>query len=277
MGVGIALVGRRDSYGYISQADAWLSGQLVVPQPFFDQHPPPFSRLALAPLGWRSEVDGYGMVPRYSVGYPLMLAAAKRIGGHSALFVVVPLCVGLLVWMTYVLGVVVGRPSIGLLAAMFVATSPTVLFMGISPMSDVPSAALWTTAMVLTISGWSWAPVVAGAVTALAILVRPNLLPLAALCALWLFWRDVQSDRVRRPWLWRVLWFAVPASIGALVNARINAWWFGSPWQSGYGDLGAFFAWSHLRPNARHYAGFLWRAETPLAFGARPLRFLRHS
>ena len=230
---GSRAVGGADSYGYVSQADAWLTGEVVVHEPFFDQHPPPFSRLALAPLGWRSVVDGYDIVPRYSVGFPFMLSVAKRIGGQDALFAVVPLCVGLLVAMPYLLGRMLGRPLTGVLATALVATSPAVLFMGISPMSDIPSAALWTTVIVLTLSEWIGAPVLGGAVAAMAILVRPNLVPIAALCAVWLWIRDLRADRVRQPWMWRALWFLVPASIGAIVNARINTWLFGSPWQSG--------------------------------------------
>ena len=96
--LGARSCGGADSYGYVSQADAWLSGQLIVREPFIEANHPPFSRWALAPLGWRPEVDGYAIVPMYSPGYPLMMAAAKGLGGQKAMFAVTPIFAGLLVF-----------------------------------------------------------------------------------------------------------------------------------------------------------------------------------
>jgi len=83
---GARSVGGADSSGYVSQAEAWLTGDLYVREPYIEAHHPPFSRWALAPPGWRPEVDGYAIVPPYSPGYPLMPAGAKRLAGPGAPF-----------------------------------------------------------------------------------------------------------------------------------------------------------------------------------------------
>jgi hypothetical protein len=70
---------------------------------------------------------------------------------------------------------------------------------------------------------------------------------------------------------WRAPWFIAFALIGAVINAMINARLFGSPWLSGYGDLSAYFALSHVVPNVGRYARFLASADTPLALVALAL------
>jgi asparagine N-glycosylation enzyme membrane subunit Stt3 len=219
--------GGADSYGYISQADAWISGELVQHQPFTDlaDGRPPVDRWVVAPLGWKPAPGSWNVVPTYAAGYPLMLAAAKRVAGHRALFLVVPLTAGLLVWSTFLLGARLGRPGEGTLAALLVATSATVLYMSMAPMSDVPSAALWTLTLALVLS-WSRASALgAGAVCALAILVRPNLAPLALIMAAWLVVNDL-----RRQTRWslgavaggRALPFGLIAATGAKPTPVIN-------------------------------------------------------
>lgn len=260
--------GGADSYGYVSQADAWLAGDAVrapLPRPEVGGRPP-VTRWVMVPLGWKPSPVTGDIVPLYAPGYPLMLAAVKAVAGHAAMFYVVPVMAGLLVWSTFLLGCRLGRPGVGAIAALIVASSATVLFMAMAPMSDVPSAALWTLALVFVLSASQSrrSALGAGVLTALAILVRPNLLPIAALFGAWLAANDVRAHGARI-WRGRVLPFAASAAMGAIAVAAINTWWYGRPGESGYGSLGGYFGAGHVADNAVRYAKWLVQAETPLA------------
>jgi hypothetical protein len=278
---GARTVGGADSHGYASQADAWLDGTLVRPQTFLERHPPPFSRWAFSPLGWRPVVDGYGIVPVYAPGLSLLMAAAKAMGGHAAMFAIVPLCAGLLVWVAYLLGCRLGLPRVGLAAALLVAASATVTYLSLTPMSDVPSAALWSLALALAL-GTSWrAAGGAGLALSAAMLVRPNLAPLVALCLLRLLVDDLRARRVRRWWQSRALVCLLALAPGVLFLARHNATLYGSPFLSGYGRLDQFYAWSHVAPNATRFVSWLSQAESWWALVALlgvllPIRFLHY-
>ena len=79
------------------------------------------------------------------------MAAAKAIAGHCAMFLVTPLSGALLVWITFAIGRRLDSDALGLAAAWLVATSPAVLAMLVSPMSDVPAAAFWAVAIYFTL------------------------------------------------------------------------------------------------------------------------------
>ena len=113
----------------------------------------------------------------------------------------------------------------GLAASALVATSPAMLFMLIAPMSDVPAAAAWAVAVASVLADTMAGAALAGLASALAILIRPNLAPLAALLAAWMVWRHGA-----RP---RALVFTLVASIGAVGVAVVNARLYGSPLASG--------------------------------------------
>lgn len=278
--------GGADSYGYISQAESWITGDFARGHLFAstEAERPPGERWAVSPLGWRPAPGSWAVVPTYAVGYPLTLAAAKRIGGHAAMFVVTPLAAGLLVWTTFLLGVRLGRAGEGALAALFVATSATVLYMAMAPMSDVLSAALWTLTLALVLAPSRQSAFDAGAVCALAILVRPNLVPLAAFMGAWLIVNDLQrraGDQTRafvsRIFRGRALPFAALSFGGVIVTAVINWRWYGHATESGYGDLRGLFAFAHVPANAANYFGWLVQAETPLAAaGLAALLFAPH-
>lgn len=244
-----------DAYGYVSQADLWLRGHLHIDQSFGATVPWPMARWTFTPLGYRPEPDGYRIVPMYSAGLPMMMAVAKAIAGQCAIFWVVPMCGGLLVFATYAIGRRLGRPLVGLAAAWIVATSPAMLFMLMAPMSDVPAAAAWAVAAACAL-GASWpAALAGGTAAAIGILTRPNLAPLAGVIALWLLWR-----RRFIPFLC----FAASAAAGAAAVGAINARLYGSPFASGY-DLTDGFAIAYIWPNLRRYVGWLLAAETPFA------------
>ncbi|HEV8348330.1 MAG TPA: hypothetical protein VGQ16_17260, partial [Vicinamibacterales bacterium] len=251
-----------DAYGYVSQADLWLHGNLHIDQSFAAKAPWPLARWTFTPLGYRPEPDGPRIVPSYSPGLPMLMAAAQAIAGTCAMFWIVPLAGGVLVFATYGIGRRIVRPWVGVAAACLVATSPTMLFMLMAPMSDVPAAAAWAVAVMLAIAETPFAAAASGLAAAIAILIRPNLVPLAAIIGLWMVWRDSHDLRSLRPL--RSCVFAVTASSGAIAVAVINARLYGSPLASGYGDLSDAYSWSYLAPNLKRYGEWLVSAETPL-------------
>jgi hypothetical protein len=244
-----------DAYGYVSQADLWLRGDLHVDQSFGADVPWPLARWTFVPLGYRPEPDGYRIVPQYPAGLPLLMAAAKLAAGQCAMFWVVPLCGGALVLATYAIGLRIDRPVAGLVAAWIVATSPTLLFMVIAPMSDVPAAAAWAIAIACALGEGAIGAACGGAAAAAAILIRPNLAPIAGVVVAWLW---VVRDRRA------AVTFAAVASAGAIAVAVVNARLYGSPLASGY-DLTDGFAVRYVGPNLRRYVGWLASAESPLA------------
>lgn len=247
-----------DAYGYVTQADLWLKGDLFIDQSFAADVPWPMARWTFTPLGYRPEMDGYRIVPAYAPGLPLLMAAAKRLAGQCAVFWVVPLSAGLLVFATFAIGAEVGGARVGLAAAWLVAASPTVVFMMMAPMSDVPAAAAWAAAVAFSLRRKTGAAAMAsGVAAAIAILIRPNLAPLAVPLVVW--W-------LRRSDLRRVVAFAVFAAVGAFVIGVVNTRLYGSPFRSGY-DLTDAFSLSHVVPNLRRYGWWLVTTETPLAIG----------
>ena len=257
---GTRIAAGSDAYGYVSQVDLWLRGDLHIDQSFGARVPWPLARWTFLPLGYRPEPDGYRIVPQYPAGLPLLMVGATLIAGRCAMFWVVPICGGVLVAATYTIGRQLGRPAVGVAAAWIVATSPTLLFMVIAPMSDVPAAAAWAVATAFVLRGTPASAAAAGAAAAIAILIRPNLVPLAAVFAVWLAWRGGHPSLDRRA----ALWFAAIASSGAIAVAAINARLYGSPIRTGY-DLTDGFALSYVWPNLQRYVGWLVSAETPLA------------
>ena len=221
--------------------------------------PWPLARWTFTPLGYRPEPDGYRIVPSYAPGLPMLMAAAKAVAGECAKFWIVPLAGGLLVLATYGIGVRIGRPWVGVAAAWLVATSPTMLFMVMAPMSDVPAAAAWAIAVVLALGETPIAAAGAGLAAAIAILIRPNLVPLAPIIAVWALLAPRKLSTTR------FLLFAATAVIGAIAVAIVNARLYGSPLASGYGDLSDAYSWSYVGTNLRRYGEWLVSIETPLA------------
>jgi len=254
-----------DAYGYVSQVELWLRGDLHIHQPFALDVPWPRGPWTFAPLGYWPSPDGRRLVPTYSPGLPLLMAAVKALGGHCLMFWVVPITGGILILATYGIGRRVGRPLVGLAAAWIVATSPAVLFMLMAPMSDVPASAAWAVAVACLLGDTRRGALLAGLAASMAILVRPNLVPLAALLALWAGWRDVAIGRWRMWSTSRALSFGAAASVGAIAVAVINVRLNGSPFLSGYGNLSHLFDMTSVQPNIRVYASWFVATQTPLA------------
>jgi oligosaccharyl transferase STT3 subunit len=270
---GTYVAGGSDSYCYLSQAELFASWRAVNEQPLAAQAPWTRGAEAFIPVG---HVHAYARpgatVPMCPPGYPLLMAIARTIAGRAAMFTVVPVLGALAVWWTFVLGRRIGGDRAGAIAAVLLAASPAFLYQIVQPMSDVPAAALWAAALVCLMSDrfTRSIPVALGAglATGAALIVRPNLVPCAAVAALAVFTRSgVGLRAVVRTWLA----FAVGVAPFALVVAALQNTMYGGPLKSGYGDLDFLFRASHVWPNLQRYPLWLLQTETPivlLALGA---------
>jgi hypothetical protein len=174
------MAGGADAYGYVSQAELWLQGDLEVRQPWVAEVPWPDAMWTFTPLGYRPVEGELAIVPTYSPGLPMLLALAKRIGGQCVMFGVVPILAGLTVLATFGIGRRLHSPAAGLIAAWLVATSPVTLSSSIEPLTDVPAMATWALAYFFILSASVASAAAAGIAAGLAILIRPNLVILAA-------------------------------------------------------------------------------------------------
>ena len=257
--------GGSDMYGYVSQGELWAQGTLRLEQPLVDDLDWDFDIDVLTPLGYRFLEDRRTIVSVYSPGLPLVLALFQRMGGRPAVFHVVPLLGGLLVWATYQLGSQLGGRGVGLAAAVLMASAPAFLFQLMFVMSDVPVAAWWALALWLIVADPPVLALFSGIAAGMAILTRPNLVVLAIVPAMWLLWRALKEPGADRAALKRLGLFCpgVLAACVALtvINARVN----GSPFVSSYGpNVAEVFGLADFWTNVVLYASWLFQSNTPI-------------
>jgi hypothetical protein len=248
-----------DASGYVSEADLFAHGKLTVPAPEWAKEARWGNGVwSSAPVGYRPGVTG-DVVPTYPPGLPLMMAFFELVAGRDAVFYVVPLLGVVVVWASYMLGRYLCGAWAGAIAAMLMVSSPTFLKFVIQPMSDVAVTACWATALVFAWRGGATHAIVAGIAAAAALLVRPNLAPLAAFPAM-LLW-TTRGMRVRR-----LVTFGLAVLPAAIVIATLNSRWWGSPLRSSYGTLESLYSADRILPNVRQYVGWLVDTQTPLVF-----------
>jgi hypothetical protein len=256
---GSFVAGGSDSYCYVHQAERWASLRLQVPEPLALEAPWPDAPLTFAPAGHVPSPTVPGaLVPICPSGLSIAMAPMLALGGPPAMFLVVPLFGALLVWATFTCGSRFG-PRVGLASAVLAACSPAFLYQLMQPMSDVPAAALWMLAVAAATGTKPRAPVVAGLATAAAILMRPNLVPMAIPIGVFILLRPEYSWHDRLQGAARYGAAAAPGAIGV---ALIQRAFYGSPWQSGYGSLGAYFSIDHVAQNAVRYFSWMSQAHT---------------
>ncbi len=254
---GVKTAAGPDPFGYVSQAYLWLDGTLIVTPPAVHLGSLPERTQFLIPLGYGPGPLPDTIVPSYPPGLPLLMAAGLLVFGTWGAFLVVPAAAGALVIATYFLGRRLESAEAGLAAAGLLALSPAVIYSGLWPMSDVPAAALWTLYLLALIRARDAAPVTAGALAGLAILVRPNLAPLAVI-GVWLIWTHTgqPARRIRKLSLYA----------GALLPFVIFLAWFnnhlyGSPLRPGYGSVDKLYSADFIAPNAVNYATWMWQSQ----------------
>jgi hypothetical protein len=273
---GAFVAGGSDSYGYVSQAHLWAVGRLTIDQPVVSEFSWPFAADAFAPLGYRPLHGGTQLVPGYPSGLPLVMAMFERVFDRRAVFWVVPLLGGVAVWATYLMGARVAGPLVGTIASVLVATSPVFLLQLFSAMSDVPATAWWTLSLALVMGDKRISALAAGLFAGAAILTRPNLAPLVVVPFGLLIYRATTEWTMGARAIQRAALFSVGPLSACIAVATMNAFWYGAPLASGYGQLGAIYEWKNLWPNVRRYSTWLADAEA-LVVVAAMLPFILHS
>jgi len=261
---GVFAAGGADSWGYVSQADLWLSGHLRVPEPLGRQMPWPGAQWAFVPLAYTLASVPDAIVPVTPAGLPILMALFKLVAGPCGPFLIVPVLGAIAVWLAYVLGRDVSGRVAGLLCALLLASSPSFLYMLMWPTSDVPVTALWTASLVLAMRPGTLFALGAGLAGSMAILTRPNLVPLAGVLWLGLAWRAFATRRKTRKPLLSVGTFTLGVTPGIVAVALLQRHLYGSPLASGYTDLGGLYAWSNAWINLRHYGSWLVDTQTPI-------------
>ncbi|MCA1585562.1 MAG: glycosyltransferase family 39 protein [Acidobacteria bacterium] len=261
-----------DASGYLSEAALLWSRSLSYAEPLHAFVDWADGASTLVPSGWRSGLTAGTQVPSYAPGLPLLMAIPYGIAGTLGACLVSAIAAGLGVWTCARLAMNTSRAA-GVLAAACLATSPTYLVQSFQPMSDVPATAAWTACWLLLARGTRAASVpdaralllFAGMLAALAVMIRPNLAPLASLPAAYLLVLPAPSSSVR---VNRILAFSIPVAVAGLVVAGLHWRWYGSPLMSGYGGAGELYATAHVKANVTRYAGWLLAIESPLLLAA---------
>ena len=247
-------VGGSDSSCYALMAAAFASGQLQPTTSLANAAPWPDASRTFAPGGFiPSPMRPDAASPICAPGFSLLLAPFYFVGGRDAVFLLTPLAGAFLVYVTFVFGRQMAGNLAGLGAAIVVASAPVFVFQVVQPMNDIVVAALWT--MVFTLAarprdhtGWM------SVTTGVALLVRPNLAPVAVVVAAWCF---AAGSR-------RLAVFCVGLLPFVMTIGFLNASLYGHPLQSGYGPVTDLFAVNHVADNLSNYGTAL--LETQLAF-----------
>ena len=285
---GTYAAGGSDSSCYALMADAFAAGRLQPSSALASQVPWPDPPRTFAPGGFvPSQSDPTASVPVCAPGFSLLLAPFVKLGGPDALFGVTPIAGALLVWLAFLAGRALAGPVAGAMSAVLVATSPVVLFQVVQPMNDVTTAALWM-AVFVGLIGRRWVP--AGICCGLALLVRPNLLPLAVVAGVYILLdaRLKPSPISTGPGAGDTgrgasnvgLGFSPAFAFGlaalpfALIILWLNAHLYGGPLRSGYGQLGRLFSLSNVPGNAARYARWMIQTHTWFPLFAVPAPLL---
>lgn len=247
-----------DASGYLSQSRLWAEGRASIAVAPIVPGPWPDRGWLQSPLGYAPAAAPDRLGPTYAPGLPWLMALGAALAGETGRFIWTPLAAGLVVWLTFVTGRRLGLPpAVALGGAVLAATSPPLLFNATQTMSDLVCAALWTAALVATTgTGRHAAPVTAMA-AALALVVRPNLVPVAAL-----FWTAVVAvtPGPRRARLERAAVLGAGLAVAAAAIAVLNQHLWGSPLSSGYGAPADLFDTANVGANAARL--WRWTGET---------------
>jgi len=260
-------IGGADQYGYLTAAGLLRQGNLTIDQDIGRQTPWPGADGSWTPIGYTEAGRGVGAIaPVYAIGLPLLMLALQWPFGFCAAFWIVPLCAGAAVWFTYMLGCrLFDREGLALAGSALLVVSPIFLMQSTTPLSDVPATAAWTGALVFLVIE---RPFVAGLAAAVAIAIRPNLVPVSLVLVAWAALRDLRTPPGHR-YASRIVRLALgiaPAIVGiAWLNARV----YGSPIRSGYGGLETLYSWSYLWANISRFSRWAAATDTPIvAFAA---------
>jgi hypothetical protein len=259
-----AVAGGSDSSGYMNHARLLASGHVhAQPRTIEGLPTAAVAPFLYVPLGFKPARDGNGIVPTYPTGFSLFVLAMKPLAGwrHAGdLTIILHSLAGLAV--TYALGRTLGLGALwSALGASMLAASPLYIFMSVQAMSDVPSLA-WTTLAVLAALGSrerpGWAAA-AGAAIAIDVLLRPSNA---------LAFMPVAVALGTSPRRWAL--FASGGLPGAAFFCVHSFAAYGGIGSTGYGDVSDSFGLKYVEGSAANYARWLPVLFTPLvalAFG----------
>ena len=267
-------VGGSDSSCYALMADALARAEWQPASPLAVGAPWPDAARTFAPGGFiPSPVRADAASPICAPGLSVLMAPLVAIAGHDAIFVLSPLAGAVLVWCAYLLARRLAGAAAGATAAVLVAASPIVLFQVVQPMNDIVTAALWLAALAAACRSESFLSaealrakeedspgrrgLIAGALTGVAILVRPNLAPVAAAVLV----TALVIDREHRKQT--ALVFAAGALPAIMLLLVLNQILYGSPFGSGYGSAAALFSTSFLNTNITQLVTRIYETQTP--------------
>jgi hypothetical protein len=259
------VAGGSDSYCYVEQAQRWaaamtFTGPLQPIEPLALQAPWPNAPATFTPVGHAPSTTVAGAtVPICPSGLSMAMAPFVVAGGPRAAFLVLPLFAAALVLATYAAGARFGA-AIGVAAAALTAASPIVLYQAVQPMSDVPAAAMWMTAVACATGTKRKHFMLAGLAASAAILIRPNLVPLGFAIGLFLAFRPERTWPQRFTEACTYAAWCVP---GCVAVSLIQWAFFGAPLSSGYGSFDALFSSASIAPNVGRYLFWLWDSHTP--------------
>lgn len=260
-------VGGSDSSCYAVMAQSLANGDVQPASVLAVDAPWPSAPLTFAPGGFiPSPVRADAAAPICAPGMSLLMAPLAALFGRDAIFWLTPLAAAALVLCAFAIGRQLAGGIAGVTAAILTATSPIVLYQTVQPMNDILTAALWLGAIAL-----SRRSTIAGVLIGIAILVRPNLAPLAAVLALIPF---IQYGITRQTGLAlaRMIAGSLP---GAIALLWLNHALYGSAFGSGYGAASDLFSAAHINDNLANYSRALFETQhivpalallAPLAF-----------
>lgn len=251
-----------DSAAYLTAAQRWADADLFSPASF--RHWALWDQMGTVepPLGHRPGPTPGTITGIYPLGYPVLMAAALRLGGEMAPYVVAPVCAGLLVWCAFVLAAQLSTPWAGVAAALLVALTPVTLANAILPMSDVPATALVVLAWLLCARRTFGGACAGGLALALSCAVRPNLAPAGLVLA----WLVVSGDGEWRTRLGRLAVFGLCSAVGPALLLWSQAVLYGHPLTPGYAAVGDFFSMTRVAANMRWYPRLLLDLHSVVAF-----------
>ena len=251
-----------DMFGYVSQANDWRAGTLV--QPVAPPAPLSFPHHAYVPLGYVWQYPPPSSVALYPPGTSLHMALASVVA-PGAVYLVAPLAALMAVLGTYRLGATYFDARTGAWAAALLAFCPQLLMQAIVPMGDTLATAYWVWALVCAGSSHLALQGVAGVLVSVAVLVRPNLAPLAA---------SVLLCSAGAAGLRGALTMAAATTPLLSWLGWHNTVLYGGPLATGYGPASGLFALRYIPENIRRYGGWMLQTLSPIPFlGAGALAY----
>ena len=262
-------VGGSDSSCYALMAQAMAEGHLQPTSVLAVEAPWPDAARTLAPGGFiPSPVRADAASPICAPGFSVLMAPLAAVFGPNAIFWLIPVSGAVLVLAAFVIARRLAGGMAGGIAAILTATSPIVLFQVVQPMNDVLAAALWLAAMAWCIKNPQ--PIACGVLIGLAVLVRPNLAPLAFVFAL-LPLALAHPQPVRATAL-----MAIGAAPGVAVMLWLNVQLYGRVMGSGYGDATQLFSTANINNNLTNFGRTLLQTQylVPLLGLIAPVIFI---